>query len=163
MAKRMSVKDFRSVRALLPDEVFALIGGPRAAPTDPVSEDVWNSIMHLPDDVALTTSNHHGRQLGALHMLWEDWIGAYGDEHDEPLFGASWTRPIAFSRARSMRFTAITARRCPTCEARSNLSRSARLETLHRQTTHISAGRIVARRSPFPTAASDCGGWPPSQ
>ena len=88
MAKRMSVKDFRSVRALLPDEVFALIGGPRAAPTDPVSEDVWNSIMHLPDDVALTTSNHHGRQLGALHMLWEDWIGAYGDEHDEPLFGA---------------------------------------------------------------------------
>jgi hypothetical protein len=26
--------------------------------------------MHLPDDVVLTTSNHHGRQLGALYTLW---------------------------------------------------------------------------------------------
>jgi hypothetical protein len=87
MAKRTSVRDFRSVRALLPDEVFALIEGSRSDATDPVSEDVWNGIMHLPDDVVLTTSNHHGRQLGALYTLWGDWIGAHGDEYDEPLFG----------------------------------------------------------------------------
>jgi hypothetical protein len=88
MTKRTFVRDFRSVRALLPDEVFALIDGPRADPTDPISEDVWNGIMHLPDDVALTTSNHHGQQLGTLYTLWEDWIEAHGDKHDEPLFGA---------------------------------------------------------------------------
>jgi hypothetical protein len=88
MAKRKSVKDFRAVRALLPDEVFLLIDGTRRGPTDPVSEDVWNGIMHLPDDVALTTSNHHGRELGALYTLWGDWIEAHGDEYDEPLVGA---------------------------------------------------------------------------
>jgi hypothetical protein len=47
MAKGKSVKDFRSVRALLPDEVFALIDAPRAEPTDPVTEDVWNGFMQL--------------------------------------------------------------------------------------------------------------------
>lgn len=39
--------------------------------------------MHLPDDVALTTSNHHGKQLGTLYELWGDWVEAIGDDHDE--------------------------------------------------------------------------------
>jgi hypothetical protein len=38
--------------------------------------------MHLPDDVALTTSNHHGAQLGTLYSLWGDWVEAIGDKQD---------------------------------------------------------------------------------
>lgn len=43
--------------------------------------------MHLPDDAALTTSNHHGSQLATLYTLWGDWIEAIGDDKDE-IFGA---------------------------------------------------------------------------
>jgi hypothetical protein len=78
--------DFRTTRTSLPDEAFALVSGPRPGPTDLVTEDVWNGIMHLPDDVAITTSNHHGSQLSALYALWGDWIESIGDEQDE-LFG----------------------------------------------------------------------------
>lgn len=83
MAKRASSPDFRSLRALLPDEVFLLATGKRLGPTDLVSEKVWHGLMHLSDDVALTTSNHHGRQLDALYALRGDWFDAMGDEQDE--------------------------------------------------------------------------------
>ncbi len=86
MSKRIAARDFRSDRSLLPDEVFLIPGGKRRGPTDPVSEEVWSGLMHLPDDVALTTSNHHGSQLAMLYGLWGNWIEAVGDVHDE-LFG----------------------------------------------------------------------------
>jgi hypothetical protein len=64
----------------MPDEVFALANGPRLGPTDLVAESVWNGIMHLPDDVAITTSNHHGSQLATLYLLWGDFIKVEQDE-----------------------------------------------------------------------------------
>jgi hypothetical protein len=72
---------------LLPNEVFALVNGKRPGSTDLVAEDIWNGIMHLPDDVAMTTSNHHGSQLAALYSLWGDWVEAMSDEHDELFTG----------------------------------------------------------------------------
>jgi hypothetical protein len=75
------------MRTLLPDEVFLLVNGPRPGPTDLVAEDVWQGIMHLPDDVAITTSNHHGTQLAALYSLWGGWLEAMGDTHDELFSG----------------------------------------------------------------------------
>jgi hypothetical protein len=87
MAKRSSSRDFRSLRALLPDEVFLVVSGKQSGPTDLVSENVWNGLMHLPDHVALTTSDHHGRQLAALHALWSDWLDAMGDDQDELFTG----------------------------------------------------------------------------
>ena len=39
--------------------------------------------MHLPDDVALTTSGHHGKELDLLHTLWGDWIHIIGHDRDE--------------------------------------------------------------------------------
>lgn len=71
----------------MPDEVFLLANGPRPGPTDLVAEDVWNGIMNFPDDVAITTSNHHGSQLAALYLLWGDFIEAIGDEQDELFAG----------------------------------------------------------------------------
>jgi hypothetical protein len=83
MAQRALSGDFRTVRALLPDEVFLLPNGPRPGPRDLVAEDVWNGIVCLPDDVAITTSNHHGSQLAALYSLRGGWLHAIGDDHDE--------------------------------------------------------------------------------
>jgi hypothetical protein len=71
----------------MPDEVFLLASGPRPGPTDLVAEDVWNGIIHLPDDVAITTSNHHGSQLATLYLLWGDLLEAIGDEQDELFAG----------------------------------------------------------------------------
>jgi len=89
MAKKRPSKDFRLSRGFLPDDVFALSDdGKRRDPTDLISEDVWQGIMHLPDDVALTTANHHGIQLAAMHSLWGDWIEACGHDHEEELFEA---------------------------------------------------------------------------
>lgn len=79
--------DFRTIRTLLPDEVFLLANGPRPGPTDLVAEDIWNGIMHLPDDVAITTSSHHGSQLATLYSLWGDLLEAIGDEEDELFSG----------------------------------------------------------------------------
>jgi hypothetical protein len=87
MAKRKSVKDFRSSRELLPDEVFAWVTGDRARQTDLVRKRVWRGIMHLPDDVALTTSNHHGKQLRILYTLWSAWLEAIGED-EYALYGA---------------------------------------------------------------------------
>lgn len=81
------ISDFRTKRALLPDEVFLLVSGKRPGPTDLIAEDIWNGIVHLPDDVALTTSNHHGTQLATLYALWGDWLEAIGDKHDDLFAG----------------------------------------------------------------------------
>jgi hypothetical protein len=90
MANKPS-KDFRASRSLLPDEVFLLPPRirKRPEPTNLVSEEVWDDIMHLADDVALTTSNHHGSQLATLCSLHRDWVTAIGDDPDQPdeLFG----------------------------------------------------------------------------
>jgi hypothetical protein len=88
MAKNMPKGDFRFTRELLPDEVFLWVDGKRPAPTDPVSKKVWNHIVHLPDDAALRTSDHHGTDLRALCKLWSAWINATGDDAAEPLFSA---------------------------------------------------------------------------
>jgi hypothetical protein len=83
MPKPPSPKDFRCHRELLPDEAFALVSGKRPGPTDLVEERTWQGIMQLPDDVALTTSNHHGKQLATLYALWGNWIEAIGEDQDE--------------------------------------------------------------------------------
>jgi len=36
-------------------------------------------MMHLPDDVAIRTSDHNGARLSLLHNLWAGWITAIGD------------------------------------------------------------------------------------
>ena len=59
-----------TTRTLLPDEAFALVSGPTPDPTDLVPDDVWSGITHLPDDMAIRTSDHHGSQLATLYSRW---------------------------------------------------------------------------------------------
>lgn len=80
--------DFRSIRKLLPPEVFAISEGMDSPPTDLVRKEVWDGITHLPDDVALRTSGHDGLRLDILHTLYRDWVHAIGLKRTDEIFDA---------------------------------------------------------------------------
>lgn len=73
MVRKLSLFDFRAVRHQLEPDDFAFSEGPDAAPTHLIDEETW-VITHLPDDVAIRTSDHNGHRLALLHRLWGDWI-----------------------------------------------------------------------------------------
>jgi hypothetical protein len=81
MSKPVPTSDFRAVRHVLEEHEYA-IGGEDMPPTDLIQPDVWDGIMHLPDDVAITISNHHGTWLRVLYSLWSDWMEAVGKPRD---------------------------------------------------------------------------------
>ncbi len=78
MSKPLHYSDFRAVRYIQEEHEYAS-GGEESPPSDLVERDVWDGIMHLPDDIAVRISNHHGAELKCLHTLWGDWIEAIGD------------------------------------------------------------------------------------
>ena len=70
----LDVDDFRCVRAYLaPHVYYPYEEGPVPPPSDLVDEDVWDSIMDLPTDVALKTSSDSGSAMERLHGLTSDW------------------------------------------------------------------------------------------
>jgi hypothetical protein len=79
MATKLAVTDFRAVRSKLEPEAFANPEGQDAPPSDLVDADVWNGIMHLPEDVSIRVSDHQGLRLRLMHELWADWVEAIGD------------------------------------------------------------------------------------
>jgi hypothetical protein len=86
MSKNLALTDFRAVRRVLEPQVFAS-GGNNVPPTDLIDSEVWDGIMHLPDDVAIRISNHHGMRLKLLYSLWGDWLEAIGEpDHPDELF-----------------------------------------------------------------------------
>lgn len=78
----ISKKDFRSYRRLLLPEAFAFAEGHDLPPKDLIDENVWNSIMNLPDDVSLRTSANHGTELKFMHALWGSIIENIGTTED---------------------------------------------------------------------------------
>jgi hypothetical protein len=87
MSKRLPLTDFRAVRHKLEPHEFAISEGKDVAPTDLIDAETWTGIMHLPDDVAIRTSDHNGVKLELLYSLWGDWIPATGDpEKPDELF-----------------------------------------------------------------------------
>jgi hypothetical protein len=83
MAKKLPLADFRAVRSKLEPHEFAISEGPDVPPSDLVDPEVWDSIMHLPEDVSIRVSDHNGVRLRLLRQLWGDWVEAIGDP-DEP-------------------------------------------------------------------------------
>lgn len=67
-------EDFRIHRVKLPLEAFALAEGPERPPSDLVDEETWSGITHLPDDVSIRTSDHHGSDLKRAYDAWGDWV-----------------------------------------------------------------------------------------
>jgi len=66
--------DFRSRRFKLPKEAFAIAPEIEPRPTDRILEEVWGSIVTLPDDVSIRTTDFHGSTLKDAHETWEHWI-----------------------------------------------------------------------------------------
>ena len=61
---------------------FAWAPKPDAPASDRVHKTTWSSIVTLPDDVAVRTSNHHGTTLQQLYDLWGAWIESIGENND---------------------------------------------------------------------------------
>lgn len=68
--------DFRIERAYLADDVFLGVPGGGQAPTDPIGEEEWASIMRLPTDVLLRTTDYQSSLLEDCHRQWAAWIRA---------------------------------------------------------------------------------------
>lgn len=71
--RKDSLIDFRSKRARLGPECFAISSGKEISPTDLVGKKCWNGIMSLPDDVTLRTTDQYGSALELLYNLWGEW------------------------------------------------------------------------------------------
>jgi hypothetical protein len=97
MSKKLPLSDFRAVRHKLEPHEFAISEGQDIAPTNLIDKETWAGITHLPDDVAIRTSDHNGHRLSLLYSLWGDWIGATGDpDNPDELFGCMLDAADAF-------------------------------------------------------------------
>ncbi len=52
---------------MLEDSDFAVVSGSYPGPTDLIQEGTWKSIISLPDDVSIRTSDKYGPQL---EQMW---------------------------------------------------------------------------------------------
>lgn len=100
MVRPVPLSDFRALRHKLDPNDFALSDGRDPPTSDLVDEEVWAGITHLPDDVAIRTSDHNGVRLTLLYSLWGDWISATGDDTEpDELFAAMLDAADAFQCA----------------------------------------------------------------
>ena len=82
MPKLLPKDDFRARRRILVRHDFRFAPAPAPRPSDMIDKARWDSIVVLPDDVAVRTSNYHGTALMQLHDLWGAWIESVGDRQD---------------------------------------------------------------------------------
>jgi hypothetical protein len=82
MSRLLAKTDFRARRRVLVRDDFGLAPGPAPRRSDLISKETWDSIVTLPDDVAVRTSNYHGTALTQLHDLWGAWVESVGTVHD---------------------------------------------------------------------------------
>jgi hypothetical protein len=83
MTKELPLTDFRAVRSKLEPDAFLISAGQDVPPSDLVDPDIWDGIMHLPEDVSIRISDHNGLRLQLMYQLWGDWLEAIGDP-DKP-------------------------------------------------------------------------------
>jgi hypothetical protein len=82
MPKPLPLTDFRSRRTVLVRSDFGYAPKPAPRPSDMIDKETWDSIVTLPDDVAVRTSNYHGTTIRQLHDLWGAWIECVGEKQD---------------------------------------------------------------------------------
>jgi hypothetical protein len=89
--KPLSDSDFRARRQMLENDDFATTPGNYAGPTNLIEEATWKSIVALPDDVSIRTSDAYGSQLQTMWEYWGLWnrvvLGVqdlYGDPTEAP-------------------------------------------------------------------------------
>jgi hypothetical protein len=72
--KPLPSSDFRARRLMLDDDDFAVTSGRYAGPTNLIAASTWKTMVSLPDDVSIRTSDKYGPQL---EQMWEYW-GVWG-------------------------------------------------------------------------------------
>jgi hypothetical protein len=82
MPKLLPLTDFRARPNVLTRRDFGYAPKPAPPPSDLIDKATWDSIVTLPDDVAVRTTNYHGTTIRQLHDLWGAWIDCYGDVQD---------------------------------------------------------------------------------
>jgi hypothetical protein len=82
MPKPLPETDFRARRTVLTRQDFAIAPKPAPRPSDLIEKATWDSIVTLPDDVAVRTSNYHGTTIRQLHDLWGAWVESFGNVQD---------------------------------------------------------------------------------
>jgi hypothetical protein len=82
MSKLMPLSDFRARRRVLTRRDFGYAPKPAPRPSDIIDHATWDSIVTLPDDVAVRTTNYHGTTVKQLHELWGAWIECVGEKQD---------------------------------------------------------------------------------
>ncbi len=74
MPRYLPPSDFRARRKVLTRNDFGIAPGPEPPPSDLIDKRVWQSLVILPDDVAVRTSNHQGSTLAQLDELSSAWL-----------------------------------------------------------------------------------------
>ena len=82
MPKLLPKDDFRARRRVLVRNDFGLAPERVPRPSDLIEKATWNSIVTLPDDVGVRTSNYHGTTIKQLENLWGAWIECVGEKQD---------------------------------------------------------------------------------
>lgn len=72
--KPLPKSDFRARRLILEDDDFALTPGKSDGPTKITATLTWKSIVSLPDDVSIRTSDKYGPQLEQMWEYWRIWV-----------------------------------------------------------------------------------------
>lgn len=76
--KALRQSDHRARRYYLSAEDYGLHEGPEYKPSGHIKREVWKSLVTLPDNVALQTTDHYSRAVETLHRLVWSWL----DIHD---------------------------------------------------------------------------------
>jgi len=71
--KILPASDFRAKRLILEDSDFVIAPGDYPGPTNLIQKATWKSIVSLPDDVSIRTSDRYGPQLEQLWTYWGIW------------------------------------------------------------------------------------------
>lgn len=82
MPRKLPESDFRARRVVLTRADFGYAPKRAPSPSDKIDAATWRSIVTLPDDVAVRTSNHHGNTLRQLDDVWGAWVESIGDAGD---------------------------------------------------------------------------------
>ena len=78
LMKPLDASDFRARRFMLEKDDFAQASGEYAGPTNLIDEGTWKSLVVLPDDVSVRTSDKYGSQLQTMWEYWGMWTRVVG-------------------------------------------------------------------------------------
>lgn len=82
MSRLLPLTDFRARRRVLVRRDFGYAPKPAPRPSEMIDKETWDSIVTLPDDVAVRTTNYHGAKIKQLDELWGVWIECVGQKQD---------------------------------------------------------------------------------